>query len=192
MIVTYDVEWLFWGCITWFMVGFLLFMSKLSKRAVKGSSIEIVVGEKLSGIKSIAASLAVPVILYQFTNTYYYFLVGGFWASEWIAFFAVLVLIALLFAVPRAVVSGMVNEHKEKIVAGLTGNYVAYLERVLRGEEEYDAGKASRHHEFRNMLDKRLGEHMDLAKGLLPILLPLLNLALAYIVQAMLRGIIKI
>jgi len=70
------------------MAGFLLFMSKLSRRTVKGSPVEIVVGDRLADIRGISASLAAPIILFEVVDTYY-FLNAGFWSSDLIAFLLV-------------------------------------------------------------------------------------------------------
>jgi hypothetical protein len=69
LVISWDVEWIFFGGFSWFVVGFLLFTSKPSRRSVKGDPVEIVVGERLAGLKGISGSLAAPVIFYEFVNT---------------------------------------------------------------------------------------------------------------------------
>jgi hypothetical protein len=117
-------------------------------------------------------------------------LTAGCFDVDLLAFFGVLALITLLFVIPRVVVNRIVGGCKDKIVSGLTANYVAYVHRVLKGEEQYDANTALQHHETRSSLDRRFGERRDLLKGLLPIILPLVNSALAYVVQTSLTRIV--
>lgn len=189
IVISWNLDYLFFAGFAWFMIGFLFFMSKMSRYKVKGNPVEIVIGDKMAGLRKISTSLAVPIILFEFIDTYY-FLAVGFFPTDVVAFFLILALIVLLFAIPPVVVNSLIGSQKEKIVSELTGNYVSYVERVLKGEEEYDAAKAQRHQEIRSLLEKRLGHRKDVTAGMLPIILPLVNLALAYIVQTWLTRII--
>lgn len=182
LIVTWNIEWLFFGSIAWFMIGMLLFFGSLERHNLRGNRVEVAMGRSADSIGGVAWTLGAPLVLFELVNTYYFF-ADGFWPSDIAAFIVVLTLIALAFVVPRAIVGRKLSAAKDAIEEELTSKYTAYVEDVLSGKTPYDAKKADEYRGMRGLLDQKLSDRFDLVKGTLPIALPLVNLALAYFVE---------
>jgi hypothetical protein len=189
LVLTWDLEWLFIGSIVWFMVGVLVFFDSLNRCKLRGNRVEAALGSMASSIGGISWTLGAPVVLFEVVNTYYFFAASFVvsdlteWAGTLTAFFIVLSLMGLVFVVPRVIVGRKVNAAKNQIESELAAKYAAYVDEVINGRLEFDSAMAEKYRGMRGLLDKRLKDRVDVVKGLLPVVLPIVNLALVYVVE---------